>query len=232
MSLVASLTPGMAVVDVGANLGSMTSQYLQSGAEVWAVEPDPRCWRDLSQFVDAAHLIGVALGDTEGVGLLYRSRQAAHNSLAEANVIEPGTIAALHVPVSTLDALQAHGRIPPHIDAIKVDAQGAEVSILRGGRRMLETQRPLLYLEVWRSGLEAAGESVQTLRDVLVPLGYAPARSEQVLMLTSETGQTACVRHHVNPQTWANTIALAQAQQGHGSIDVLFAPSERIKDDA
>jgi FkbM family methyltransferase len=189
----------MVVVDVGANHGSLTSQYLQVDAVVFSVEPDPRCWRDLSRLVDAEHLIGVALGDTEGVQLLYRSKQAAHNSIALANVLDQDGLPALHVPLSTLDALQAQQRLPAHVDAIKIDTQGAEASILRGGTQLLRTQHPLLYVELWRDGLRAAGDSVEAIRRQLEPLGYRPS-----------------------DVTWDSMVVQANRQEGHSSVDVLF----------
>ena len=209
MSLVAALQPGMLVVDVGANLGSMTTQYQQAGAEVWAIEPDPRCWRDLSQFVDAQHLLGLALGDHEGVALLHRSEQAAHNSLAEANVLDPGT-ASLHVPLSTLDALQAQGRLPARIDAVKIDAQGSEVAILRGAAHLLRTQAPIWYVEIWAQGLAKAGASVESLCAVFQDAGYVP---------DSYAGGRG---GGFTELTWDVVCAMAHAATGHGSIDVLI----------
>lgn len=202
MSLVNHLRPGMVVVDVGANLGSLTSQYQQAGATVYAVEPDPRCWKDLSQFVDFDHLIGVALGDTEGALLLHRGKQAAHNSFVLENVIEPEDVAALHVPLATLDSLQAQGRLPAHIDAVKIDAQASEAAILRGASNILRTQRPMWFVEFWRVGLEQAGESVASVRQLFEDADYEPA----------------------DGQTWDSVCQCANRQTGHGSIDVLLIP--------
>lgn len=69
------------------------------------------------------------------------------------------------------------------------------------GASRLETQRPLLYLELWREGLHHAGATVEEIRARLEPLGY-----------------------RLNCETWDATIASTNEQNGHSAIDVLLVP--------
>jgi hypothetical protein len=46
------------------------------------------------------------------------------------------------IPVTTLDALQL-----PRCDRIKIDAEGMEADVLRGGKEMLAKFRPIVYAE-------------------------------------------------------------------------------------
>jgi hypothetical protein len=46
------------------------------------------------------------------------------------------------IPVTTLDALQL-----PRCDLIKIDAEGMEADVLRGGKEMLTRFRPIVYAE-------------------------------------------------------------------------------------
>lgn len=193
------LRPGMVAVDVGANVGTFTSTMQSAGVEVWAIEPDPRCHSRLRDHVPPERLIGMAVGDHTGTTMLYRSREAPHNSLYQENVLEPGSVAALEVPIATLDGLQAEGILPPRIDFIKVDAQGAELGILTGAERICQTQRPIWYVEFWPTGLTGAGTSLQALCELCERYGYQPEGN-----------------------TWPNALEAIGQIEGHGSNDLLL----------
>lgn len=200
MTLVDALQPGSVVVDVGANVGGPAGQYRSVGAEVWAIEPDARCWAALKAVVGGDRLLGLAVGDREGVLTLHRSADPAHNSLAEANLVDArADLPPLTVPLFTLDGLQAQGLIPKRIDAIKVDAQGSEVAIVRGATQIMRTQRPLWWVEFWPTGLAHAGTSVNELCDVFEAEGYEPVG-----------------------QSWAAVRATCATLRGGNSSDVLL----------
>ncbi|MGW8629745.1 FkbM family methyltransferase, partial [Streptomyces albidoflavus] len=48
-----------------------------------------------------------------------------------------------NIPVRTLDSLKLRSRI----DAIKIDVEGMELEVLKGGRQLLEQHKPMLYVE-------------------------------------------------------------------------------------
>ena len=59
------------------------------------------------------------------------------------------------------------------MDLLKIDAEGAEVGILRGARRMLTgPDAPPVIVEANPVPLRTAGESVGSLRAELESLGY------------------------------------------------------------
>jgi len=195
---------GMTCLDLGANAGTYTEAMRDRGARVWAIEPDPRCHAALQALVPPEQVLRLAVGDTVGMTTLYRSRRAEHNSLFAPNVLEQHhEVPDLEVPVSTLDALQAEGRIPERIDLIKCDVQGAEAAVWRGASRLIATQQPWWFLELWPGGLQAAGTSAEEVLAQCEAAGYAPvdrARSYE------------WIRHHLQHMT------------GHGSYDVLLRP--------
>jgi len=60
------------------------------------------------------------------------------------------------------------------VSLIKIDAEGAEVGVIRGARRLLSgPDAPPIVLEANPVTLRAASESVTTLRAELEGLGYA-----------------------------------------------------------
>lgn len=191
------ITPGMTCVDVGANEGGYTKAMLRRGASVIAVEPDAEKAQQIRDGCSGATVIEAAMTDQPGTVTLYCGREALHHSLYQPAVLNPTgetrTVAAI-----TLDSLPAMG-------LVKIDAQGAEGAILRGGKRTLAEVRPILYLELWQSGLTWAGDSVRAVCRQLEDARYVP-----------------------DGRTWADVIADAERHQEHSAIDVLCVPQERV----
>ena len=191
--------PGQVIVDIGANVGSFTRDFVGAvGREgVWAIEPHPDCQSALQKVLAPDHVLQMAVTDTEGETVLYRSVQTEHGSLYAANVLsEQGPIPVRAV---TLDGLQARGELPSPIHLIKVDAQGAEMAILRGAEQLLRTQRPIWFLELWAQGLTEAGSSVAEVIRTLREAGYAL----------------------VNHYSWEQVERDCVRMQAHGSLDIL-----------
>jgi len=118
------------------------------------------------------HTIG--LGERAGERRFYRSSYPKLSSFDRAAAARWGArVAAIdRVPVARLDDLvrttgdaePPQGEIPAP-DAIKVDAEGAEVAVLRGGRKTIESHRPLLVLEHHGDGPGDAGALRTWLRE-------------------------------------------------------------------
>lgn len=58
------------------------------------------------------------------------------------------------------------------IHLIKIDVEGAEVSVLRSCQTLIEKYRPLLYIEVNPLALNRYGHTVDAIESILKPLGY------------------------------------------------------------
>lgn len=168
------LRPGMSVLDIGANVGGVTSiaaDCVGPTGRVIAYEPTPALVAELkARFhnqpnVEIRH---AAVSDETGFApfTVYADRSTA-SSLFPTAVVESGR--RVIVPVRSLDVESTS--LPP-IDFIKVDAQGAEGRIFAAARRLLKRDKPLLVFELWQHGLRAAGSDVATLLDRLAGLGY------------------------------------------------------------
>ena len=188
------VTPGMVVADVGANSGQEVAEFVKAGAIVTAIEPHPMMATVLRETWPGVTVVDAAAHDHLGVTTLYRSADSQQSSLYQPAILEDA--GPIEVPTVTLDSLGV-------FDVVKIDVQGAEVSVLRGATRTLETRRAIWYVELWRSGLEWAGESVAAVRAIFETYGYRPHR-----------------------HTWDEIEIQANRQSGHGSIDALIVPGE------
>jgi len=150
------LRSGMTVVDVGAHHGLYTllaSKCVGENGLVIAFEPSPRECRRLEKHLRLNRCSNVflskcALGHVAGSADLFLSNGFHDwcNSLSSASV--PDSSQVVQVPVRRLDdALEDSGI--GEVDFIKIDAEGAELSILQGAAKLLSfSRRPSILTEV------------------------------------------------------------------------------------
>ncbi len=165
------LRTGQKVIDIGANYGvytlSMAKTVGPSGA-VWAFEPASSTMALLAQGVASNGFLqvvleGSALSSHSGSAQLSLSDQSEMNSLVRADESAAHTET---VPLVTLDeCMQKYGW--RDIAFMKIDAEGEEANILKGGRRFFATMSPLIQYEV-KAGAELHLELITAFED----LGY------------------------------------------------------------
>jgi FkbM family methyltransferase len=150
------LRPGMTVIDVGAHHGLYTllmSRLVGRKGRVIAFEPSARECRRLAKHIRLNRcsnvlLEGVAVGEEDGDADLFvvNGHQDWCNSLRPPDVREP--VQTERVVVRSLDNTLSDLRIAT-VDFIKLDAEGAELSFLKGALRLLRhAVRPAILAEV------------------------------------------------------------------------------------
>ena len=149
--------PGNTVVDIGANYGVYAlslARKVAANGQVWAFEPASDTATLLRRSAAAnstpwLHVLRQALSDREGTAWLQMPGQAELNSLADslADGAAAPTGPGEAVEVTTLDhCLEAHGW--KAVDLLKIDAEGEEERILKGGERFFRELSPLVMFEV------------------------------------------------------------------------------------
>lgn len=171
------LAPGRVVLDVGANVGyySLTAAArVGASGRVIAFEPGPTVARRLRENAELNGLanltvVQAAVADAPGTHRFQLAEDSEGSSLYEGAADAVGTV---EVAVTTLDR-EVSERGLTRVDLVKIDAEGAEVGVLRGARRLLSgADAPALVVEANPVTLKAAGESMESLRAELEDLGY------------------------------------------------------------
>lgn len=74
-----------------------------------------------------------------------------------------GTYECVRIPIqiTTLDALMQTGTLPPSCTLIKIDTDGYDLKILRGGRGFMEANRPVIFGEFSAHCMAWHDETVQ-----------------------------------------------------------------------
>jgi len=199
------VVPRMVAVDVGANLGCYTlalARRVGVDGRVFALEPEAHCFALLSRAVGGGRCIQVeprqvAAAEYSGWATLYVAGgdQGDHRVVPAAEERRSVTVRAV-----SLDDLLADA---PRVDFVKLSAQGAEVSVLRGLRRTLSRQRDVrLLCTVSPALLERAGAGADALFGPLQEAGLAPH-------LLRRDGTAAAVRA---AEAWSMARAAGRVQ--------------------
>jgi len=172
------LSPESVFFDVGANQGEFTlfaAKHLSQGT-VYAFEPMSEMFRRLSRNVEEngfenVRLIQAGLWSRTETKPLFTmpgrfSDGSRHKGLNTLFQTEERNVLAEVVPLMTLDGFVQDENLT-RLDAIKLDVEGAEHEVLRGGLATMERFRPVLLLEVSEVCLAAAGSSGRLLLDLL-----------------------------------------------------------------
>ena len=165
------LQPGQKVIDVGANYGVYTlsmAKAIGPTGSVWAFEPASSTAALLAKGIASNNFPQIvleqsALSSTCGTAQLSLNDQSELNALvrSEASAIESET-----VPLVTLDeCMKRYGWT--NISFMKIDAEGEESNILKGGARFFAEQSPLVQYEI-KAGAELHMELVRDF----AALGY------------------------------------------------------------
>lgn len=159
--LVRMVPNGGTIIDVGAQIGNHAVYFGSFLAEsVICVEPNPvvipLLSANTSRHPGKYTIIEAGLGDRETRGQLHQPDPG--NSGTTQVKVGGGEIR-----VTTLDAIA-----PTQVTLVKIDVEGMELDVLRGGTHLLSTQHPDLVIEA------ATQEAFEAHRDFLAPFGYVP----------------------------------------------------------
>jgi len=151
------LKPGMTFFDIGANQGFYTllaAKMVGPGGKVFAFEPVPSQIKKLKRNIkiNCFHNIiteQLALGSEKGSANMYACLNGAESLSSLRLPSEDGRVQkkVIQVPITTLDNYVYKSNISS-IDFIKIDVEGGELDVLKGGINVLKNLRPIFMCEV------------------------------------------------------------------------------------
>jgi FkbM family methyltransferase len=166
------LQVGQRVIDIGANYGVYTlpmAQKVGPDGHVWAFEPASSTAQFLAQGI-AANAFGHVTLEQKAVSISPGSAQLSLQRDPELNSIIHGQSPAGHsetVTLVTLDECMDRYRWTD-IELMKIDAEGEENNIVKGGRRFFANLAPLVQYELKK---DAANLNFGLIRE-FAALGY------------------------------------------------------------
>ena len=167
--------------DVGANVGYFTlvaAAALNHRGRIIAFEPGKNAyarltenlalnpWRNITAYP-------LAVTDREGEAVLHLAGDIADSSanLYQAAQAQAGSEVCRTVALNHF--LRQENLPPPHL--IKLDAEGAELAVLKGAQQLIHDSPPLWLMEMEEKNLQAAGASKIEVAQFLTGCGYRAA---------------------------------------------------------
>lgn len=166
------------VLDIGANVGnySMLAKF-RPDATFYAFEPNPRVVELLTKQIELNGLEDRVIPMPYG---LYhkegKKELAVHPRLTRAGSATFGKHPhkdkwdKIMVPVRKLDSFLHLW--PNGVDLVKIDVEGAEWFVLRGGRTVFKIQKPPILMEYVKANCKLFGYDRKVLKETLRTWGY------------------------------------------------------------
>lgn len=171
--------PGNVVLEAGANFGVFTvllARWVAPGGRVFAFEPAPIPRAALVDHLalNGAHslvtVVPEALGRERGKADFYVEEMSGQNTLSKSHSRIPEA-KPISVSVNTIDAFcEANGLAPA---LIKIDVEGFEHCVLRGGMRTLAKAHPRIVVEFHPMLWDETGTSSEEIRALIEEAAYA-----------------------------------------------------------
>jgi FkbM family methyltransferase len=173
------LTRGASVAfEVGAHIGTyaiICSREMHEGSKIYGFEPSPETYRVLCDTARINRLqkgnadilpVNKACGEKAGVVEFVRDGLKETNRLA----VGGNSHGNVRVEMVTLDEFCGEAGVIP--DVMKIDAEGAELIVLKGMPRVLREGNPVILIELHHILWEEFGVTAAALLGVIHGAGY------------------------------------------------------------
>jgi FkbM family methyltransferase len=131
---------GKVFFDIGANMGYYTATLARNFETIVAFEPHPQNLRMLKSTIAAGKLHNVitrneAVSDVDGMAILHFQRKRGEHSIMKTEGVQQ-----LAVRTMKLDSI-----VKQPVDLVKVDVEGAEWKVIRGGESSMRAGKILRW---------------------------------------------------------------------------------------
>lgn len=172
--LVDNLKPGDIAIDIGAHKGGYLywmKKTVQHGT-VYAFEPQVKLYNYLKAYyenTDRVTIENMGLSNKSGEVQFYIPETAKGDSPgARIGSLKEQTYNQTTIQTTTLDAYFLDRNIHPSF--IKIDVEGHEQQVIRGGLNLLQTARPILLIECENRHL--TNSTISDVFSLLTDIGY------------------------------------------------------------
>ena len=222
--LVVSLCkPNATFIDVGAHIGSIVAgvNYLLPDVKIIAIEAIPEKVDSLKKQFPFVEIHHCAVGEIDGAATFYvNTTRSGYSSLMSPNRNNKDVIHEIKVPVKKFDDIVT----VKDVDVIKIDVEGAELGVLRGAKKFIETNRPIIMFE---SGPVAPSlmHIKKELYTFLDNLNYAIIAPNRLAFYSVGLTLEAFIDSHIYPFLTTNIFAVPIER----SEEVLQLAFQKIK---
>ncbi|WP_373399104.1 FkbM family methyltransferase [Algoriphagus halophilus] len=138
-------------MDIGANFGTHSLLFLKSGIRTISIEPNPECKPYFERLTKCNQIKGkwysIAMGEEKGIATInFPEGETWLGSLNKVDFSKrKEALKSYQVEVESLDNFLLFNNFHP--DLIKIDTEGFEEAVLKGGSGFLTSCHPKLIFE-------------------------------------------------------------------------------------
>jgi FkbM family methyltransferase len=164
------------IIDIGAQSGafSLMAKFLPNS--IWhSFEPDPVNYTLLKENLSINSIVNVniydkAIGcdDNQSIFNINPNHRGLNTLGTNLKRFSTDDAKKINVQVNTLDSLF----LDTPIDAIKIDTEGGEYNILKGGKELIKKYKPLIFLEYYETNLQQFNLSLKELHNLFDEINY------------------------------------------------------------
>jgi len=172
--------PGMNAIDIGANIGYYTlilAQAIEENGKVIAFEPMHWAFKKLEKNISLNKFNNIilenkALSDNNenNINAKFACSWPVFENKKNLHPIHKGKAMENKTDMITLDSYANNKKIK--IDLIKLDVDGYEVKVLKGAKRILKEDRPIIISELGKYTLKEVGDTPELMIDILLENNY------------------------------------------------------------
>jgi FkbM family methyltransferase len=156
--------PKRVMVDVGANIGRWAKYFQKEYHQIFCFEPahyNIECLKKNTEHDTNIHVRTYGLGE---------SRHKASLSVAVKDHL--GSTMAKPDPKGEIDIQRLDDQNLPDLDLLKIDVEGFETEVLRGGENIIKEKKPLIAIERHAFNYNLLGKTKKESHLYLQSLGY------------------------------------------------------------
>lgn len=172
-----NLREGMHVIDIGAHIGLFSvccAKLTGPSGKIICFEPTPGTFAILKETIRLNKCRNitaseVAVGSKAGKATFYISN-TFEGCNANSLVLNKKEAKGYEVAITTLDLVCSDHAVRP--DLIKIDVEGAELEVLKGGDHTFKTIRPIIILGLHPSFIQVKGDSLAEIWELIKGYQY------------------------------------------------------------
>ena len=198
--------PGMVVIDIGAHLGLMSviiAKLVGKQGKVFSFEPTPATFSILKKIIHLNKFENVILpfkkaasNFTGTVDFFVDENEGSNaNSLVSRN---DKTRTSEKTEVDTLDNIASALNLQK-LDLIKIDAEGSELDVLKGGKTIVSKYKPVIILAIHPSLIKNNQQNIADIYDLICSYNYIITYRKDILTKESFCAKTDFFDVHLLP---------------------------------
>tara|TARA_B100000212_G_scaffold198365_1_gene149678 strand:- start:2584 stop:3219 length:636 start_codon:yes stop_codon:yes gene_type:complete len=158
-------------IDVGSHIGFWSKDFTNLFTHTFAFDPIPQVRECYIKNITNSNytLYPYGLGkENKKISVLYSPKETGNTHASDKGNLE--------IEIKTIDTFNL-----PNIDYIKIDAEGYEIEVVEGAKKLIEECKPFIHIEAKKKVMKKQNITMEQIEELFKRINY-----KQVLSVKSE----------------------------------------------